>query len=144
RSPSGEGRSPPSRATVVRVRYEETDALRVVHHANFLRYFEVARVELLRALGLPYRELEARGCRLAVVEARGRYRAPARFDDLLDVTCRVARVRATRIDLGYEVRREGELLCEGETVLASLDEAGRPTRLPAEVVAALAPTEAAP
>jgi len=121
----------------VRVRYEETDALGVVHHSNYLRYFEVARVELLRALGVDYRALEARGRRLAVVEARAAFRAPARFDDVLAVRCMVRRVRPARIDLGYEVTREGRVLCEGETVLASLDADGRPARLPDEVRAAL-------
>jgi acyl-CoA thioester hydrolase len=118
------------------VRYEETDAMGVVYHANDLRYFEVGRVELLRALGVSYRGLEERGHRLAVVEARAAFRAPARFDDLIAVRCFVGRLRSTRIDLRYELRRDGRLLCEGETVLACLDREGRPSRLPDEVRAA--------
>lgn len=121
----------------VRVRYEETDAMGVVHHANYLRYFEVGRVELLRSLGVGYRDMEARGHRLAVVEARAAYRAPARFDDLLVVRSWVHRLRPTRIDLRYELTRDGRTVCEGETVLACLDAAGRPTRLPEEVRTAL-------
>ena len=115
----------------IRVRYEETDAMGVVYHANYLRYFEVGRVELLRSLGISYRDLEARGARLAVVETRMRFRAPARFDDLLVVRCRLGRLRAARVELSYEVLRSPEeRLVSGETVLASLDVTGRPCRLP--------------
>ncbi len=114
----------------------------VVYHANYFRYFEVGRVELLRARNLSYRELEARGVKLAVVEAQSRFHAPARFDDVIDVGCWVERVRAARIDLAYEVRRqdgpgEPRLLAQGTTVLACLDDQGRPRRLPDEVRGAL-------
>jgi acyl-CoA thioester hydrolase len=127
----------------VRVRYEETDPMGVVYHANFFRYFEVGRVELLRARGCPYRELEARGVSFAVVEARASYRSPARFDDLLTVGCEVTRLRPTRIALRYDVTRKdaagkgGRALVTGETVLACLDAEGRPCRLPEPVRAAL-------
>lgn len=121
----------------LRVRYEETDAMGVVYHANYLRYFEVGRVELLRALGVGYRDLETRGHRLAVVEARATYRMPARFDDLLAVRCSVGRIRPTRVDLRYEIAREGRLVCEGETVLACLDATGHPSRMPDELRRAL-------
>src|SRR5436305_11979299 len=90
----------------LRVRYEETDAMGVVYHANFFRYFEVGRVELLRARGVPYRELEAQGFVFAVVEARASYRSPARFDDLLTVGCEVTSLRPARIALRYDVTRK--------------------------------------
>ncbi|MBI3725555.1 acyl-CoA thioesterase [bacterium] len=126
---------------VVRVRYGETDARGVVYHANFFRYFEVGRVELLRSRGISYRQLEASGIRLAVVEARASYDAPARFDALITVGCEVGRLRAARIDLRYDVtaRTDGEprRLALGETVLACLGSDGVPCRLPASVRAAL-------
>ncbi len=121
----------------LRVRYEETDAMGVVYHANYLRYFEVARVELLRERGVSYAEMERRGYRLAVVEVHAEYRAPARFDDDLRVSCRVERVRSTRIDLGYEVKAGERLLCTGTTVLACIGPDGRPARLPGDVSGAL-------
>jgi len=125
----------------VRVRYEETDIMGVVYHANYLRYFEVGRVELLRARGVIYRDLEARGFRLAVVEARATFRPAARFDDLLSVRCIVDRVRPARIDLRYDVSRDGRAICEGVTVLACLDASGRVARIPDEVRCALAGDE---
>jgi acyl-CoA thioester hydrolase len=113
----------------------------VVYHANYLRYFEVGRVEMLRARNVSYRALEERGVRLAVVDASSRFHSPARFDDLLAIECRVERVRATRIDLAYSVTREDDgqprLLAQGVTVLACLDAAGKPRRLPDDLKAAL-------
>lgn len=126
------------------MRYEETDQTGAVYHSNYFRYFEVGRVELLRVRGVAYRELEARGFRLPVVEARASYRAPARFDDALKVHCEVARLRPTRIDLRYTISPStdpGRILAHGETVLACLGPDGRPCRLPDEVRAALGAEE---
>jgi acyl-CoA thioester hydrolase len=126
--------------TLLRVRYEETDQTGSVYHANYFRYFEVGRVEFLRRRGFSYREFERRGFRLPVVEARARFRAPARFDDLLAVRCDIARLRMTRIDLSYFIcarEREDQVLAEGETVLACVGSDGRPVRLPDDLRAAL-------
>ena len=105
--------------TRVRVRYAETDQMGVVYHANYLVWFEVGRVEMMRQLGLDYRDMEREdGALIAVVEANARYKAPARYDDELIVRTRLANVRASILRFKYEVLRASDemLLCEGETV----------------------------
>ena len=86
--------------TTVRVNYSETDQMGVVYHARYLVWFDVARCEHLRRTGLTYRELESRGCRLAVSEVSVRYRRPARYDDLLRVRCWVRDVASRRVTFG--------------------------------------------
>jgi acyl-CoA thioester hydrolase len=104
--------------TRLRVRYAETDQMRVVYHANYLVWFEIGRVELMRQYGLEYSEMEAEGCGIAVVEAWVRYKAPARYDDQLVIETRLAKVRGPIIQFAYRVVREADqaALCEGETV----------------------------
>jgi acyl-CoA thioester hydrolase len=105
--------------TRVRVRYAETDQMGVVYHANYLVWFEVGRVEMMRQLGLDYKDMERdEGALIAVVEATARYKAPARYDDELIVRTRLANVRASILRFKYEVLRVADdtLLCEGETV----------------------------
>jgi acyl-CoA thioester hydrolase len=103
----------------VRVRYAETDQMGVVYHANYLVWFEVGRVELMRQRGLDYKRMEVEeGCGIAVVEATVRYKAPARYDDELVIETRVAMVRGPVVRFAYRLLRveDGLLLCEGETV----------------------------
>lgn len=103
----------------VRVRYAETDQMGVVYHANYLVWFEVGRAELIRQMGLDYKDMERdEGCGIAVVEVNCRYRAPARYDDQLVVKTRVTGARGPVIRFAYEIVREvdGVLLCEGTTV----------------------------
>ncbi|MDR3745191.1 MAG: thioesterase family protein [Acidobacteriaceae bacterium] len=103
----------------VRVRYAETDQMGVVYHANYLVWFEVGRVELMRQIGLNYKQMEIEeGCRIAVAEATARYKSPARYDEELIVETRVKSVRGPIIRFLYRVLRveDGLLLCEGETV----------------------------
>jgi acyl-CoA thioester hydrolase len=105
--------------TRVRVRYAETDQMGVVYHANYLVWFEVGRVELMRQRGLDYKRMEIdEGCGIAVVEATVRYKAPARYDDELTIETRVLGVRGPVVRFGYRILRvaDGLLLCEGETV----------------------------
>jgi acyl-CoA thioester hydrolase len=105
--------------TRVRVRYAETDQMGIVYHANYLVWFEVGRVELMRSLGLDYKRLEVdEGCWIAVVEAIARYKAPARYDDELIVQTHVVSVRGPVVRFAYGIVRaqDGLLLCEGETV----------------------------
>ncbi|HEY5055224.1 MAG TPA: thioesterase family protein [Acidobacteriaceae bacterium] len=113
---------PAAAETRVRVRYAETDQMGVVYHANYLVWFEVGRVELMRQRGLDYKRLEEEeGCWIAVVEATARYKAPARYDDELIVETRVLLVRGSVIRFGYRILRVDpdsdtrHLLCEGET-----------------------------
>ena len=105
--------------TRVRVRYAETDQMGVVYHANYLVWFEIGRVELMRQVGIDYRTMEQdEGALIAVVNVSARYRAPARYDDQLVIRTRLAGVRSGIIRFRYEIVREadGTLLCEGETV----------------------------
>ena len=94
--------------TRVRVRYEETDAAGVVYYANYLVYFEVARVEALRAVGVPITEVERRGVTLPAVSASCTYHSPARVDDLLDVAMWTEHIGRASFGFGYEVRRVAE------------------------------------
>lgn len=114
----------------IRVRYQETDAMGVVHHANFLTYFEMGRTELLRANGYDYRRVEEGGVFMVIVEARCRYRRPARYDDLLRLRTVVTQVGAAKIEHEYQLFRGDELLADGHTTLACVDRAGQLQRVP--------------
>lgn len=94
--------------TPIRVRYEETDAAGVVYYANYFVYFEVARVESLRAVGMPITEVERRGVLLPAVSATCTYHCPAHVDDLLDVAMWTDHVGRASFGFGYEVRRVAE------------------------------------
>lgn len=104
--------------TTLRVRYAETDQMSVVYHSNYLIWFEVGRVELLRQLGFTYREMELEGLNLPVVEVKCRYKHPARYDDEITIRTRLAQVKASLLRFHYEVVRksDGRLLAEGESV----------------------------
>jgi acyl-CoA thioester hydrolase len=125
----------------LRVNYSETDQMGVVYHANYLVWFDRARTEFLRERGLTYRELELEGLYLAVSEVKVRYRAPARYDDLLQVRCWVRDVGSRRVTFGYVVERNaGDLLATAETSLVSLTHEHTLTRMPRPVLALLTPT----
>lgn len=131
--------------TEVRVRYAETDQMGIVYYANYLVWFEIGRVELLRSLGLAYSQLEEEHqCILPVVEARCRYRSPARYDDRILIETRPALLRGTVLKFAYRVLRkaaqegeEAELLAEGETVHIVCDDQLNKKPLPAAYAAAL-------
>ena len=117
--------------TSIRVRYADTDAAGVVYYANYLTYFEVARVHLLRELGLPITEVERRGVFFPVVEATCRYRRPALLDDLVTVALWLARVERVRFAFAYEISRDGALLVTGSTRHAVVDrQTGRSVHYP--------------
>jgi acyl-CoA thioester hydrolase len=104
--------------TRVRVRYAETDQMGVVYHANYLVWFEIGRVELMRQRGLDYKRMEIdEGCGIAVVEVTARYKAPARYDDELKIQTRVVMARGSIVWFAYRILRATDdmLLCEGET-----------------------------
>ena len=115
--------------TEIRVRYAETDAMGVLHHAGHLVYFEIGRTEALRADGGSYAEVETRGRFLVVVEASVKYRTPARYDDLLTLTTRVSRVTPAKLEHEYELRRGETLICTGRTTLACVDADGKVHRV---------------
>ncbi len=125
-------------ATEVRVIYGDTDQMGVVYYANYLRFFEAGRNEFIRAHGLRYRDFEERfGLRLPVAEAHVRYRAPARYDDLIAVETSLAHVRRASAGFEYRIVRDGEVLVTGETVHACVDLDGRVRRMPPELLASL-------
>jgi acyl-CoA thioester hydrolase len=117
----------------VRVRYAETDQMGVVYHANHFIWFEVGRVELLRQLGFSYRDMEQHdNCFIAVVDARCRYKVPARYDDEIVVRTWLKNIRESVIHFGYELVRadDGTVLAEGETTHIVADAQMRKTVLP--------------
>jgi acyl-CoA thioester hydrolase len=130
--------------TEVRVRYAETDQMGIVYYANYLVWFEIGRVELLRALGLAYSQLEIdHQCILPVIEASCRYRSPARYDDEILIETRPSLLRASVIKFAYRILRkapEGKgptVLAEGETVHMVCDDQMKRKPLPANYAAAL-------
>jgi len=136
-------------STRLRVIYGDTDQMGVVYYANYLRYFEAARNEYIRAKGLRYRDFEERfGLRLPVAEAGVSYKLPARYDDLLDVEITITEVRRASARFEYRLLREGTLLATGHTVHACVDLDGKVRRLPEELASRLtegeAPVAAAP
>jgi acyl-CoA thioester hydrolase len=123
--------------TRIRVRYAETDQMGVVYHANHFIWFEVGRVELLRQLGFSYRDMEASdGCFIAVVDARCRYKAPARYDDEIIVRTHIKNIRDSLIHFGYELLRANDatLLAEGETTHLVTDSEMKVTTIPQKYV----------
>ncbi len=126
-----------SRASVT-VRYAETDMMGIVYHANYLPWFEVARTELLRDLGFPYKKFEAEGLRLPVLEVSAKFLRPAVYDDNLVIIATSREKPLLRIRIDYEVRRGDELLATGQSVHAFCDLRGQPTRPPAAFVARMA------
>jgi acyl-CoA thioester hydrolase len=130
----------PSAVTTIRVRYAETDRMGVVYYANFFVWFEVARADLLRTLGWSYREMEASGVMLPVIEARCEYHRPARYDDEVEIRTTGWVKSPVRMSFDYEVSVKGEttVSARGVTVHAATDPGGRPCRLPARVLEAFA------
>lgn len=117
--------------TQFRVRYSETDAMGFLHHANYFKYFEVGRTELFRAQGGDYRAMEEGGLFLVVAKLDCRYRAPARYDDLLTLRTKVIEATEAKLEHEYELFRETTLLCTGHSTLACVDRTGRLQRMPA-------------
>lgn len=118
-APGSSQRVPESYETRFRVRYAETDQMGVVYHANYLVWFEVGRVEMLRQLGFNYREMEKQDdTHIVVVDARCRYKLPARYDDSICVRTSLLHVRDSLLRFGYEIVRDSDqaLLAEGETI----------------------------
>jgi acyl-CoA thioester hydrolase len=117
----------------VRVRYAETDRMGLLHHANYLVYFEQARTELLRQQGRTYKDMEAEGFFLVLAKVEVKYRSPAHYDDLLTIRTTVTRTSPVRLEHRYEVLRDGKLLAEGTTTLACVDREGKLQAMPSWV-----------
>ena len=121
----------------LRVRYADTDKMGIVYYGKYFEFFEVARTEMLRELGLPYSEIEAAGFGLPVLEASAKYLSGAKYDDLLRVETRMPGHVSPRLAISYSVYRDStnELLATGETTLGFVQSAtGRPTRPPKQYI----------
>jgi acyl-CoA thioester hydrolase len=123
---------PVTHSVRLRARFAETDAMRVVHHTEYFVWFEVARTELLRTVGLPYTEIQRRGFHTPLVEAFANYRAPARYDDEVEVRIWAGKMGRSSIRLEYEVTKlpDKEVLCTGHTVHVLIGGDGKPKRIP--------------
>jgi len=120
----------------VRVRYGEADRMGFAYHAHYLDWCDIGRTEHLRAHGVRYRDLEDHGFLLAVGEASLRYLRPAKYDDLVRITTWVADVGSRRVTFAYRMERAGDgvLLATAMTAMVSINTAGRPTRLPDDLL----------
>jgi acyl-CoA thioester hydrolase len=129
----------------LRVYYEDTDAAGMVYHANYLRFAERGRSEMLRGLGFPHRKLGAeRGVGFAVRRCAVDFRAPARLEDELTVDTRLVDVGAATLTAHQQIRRGGEILVDLEVMVACIGRDGRPRRLPPDLRAVLVNTVPAP
>lgn len=128
-------------STQVRVRYAETDKMGFVYYGNYATYYEVARVEALRALGIRYLDMEDAGVLMPVLENYSRFMRPARYDDLLTIYLELADLPTETIRFSYEIKNEsGKLLHQGYTLLAFVSVAtGRKTPCPENILVALSP-----
>lgn len=118
-----------------RVRYAETDQMKVVHHRNYLVWCELGRTDLIRRLGASYAEIEKQGILLAVVEANLRYHAPARYDDLIRVRTSLKEARSRSVTFEYiiENAETGEKLVTARTMLASINGDGKLVTMPEQL-----------
>ncbi len=114
----------------IRVRYPEVDAMGFLHHSRYFQYFEMGRVELLRAGGVSYADLERDGVLFVVIRAECRFKSPARYDEELTLITRIARQTAVRIDHAYELKRGAILLAEAATTIACVDRQGQLQPIP--------------
>ena len=128
--------------TDLSVRFAETDAQGVAHNANYLVWFEVARVAYLEEYAGGYQALRNQGLESFVLESHVRYRQPARFDDRLRIHARIGELRGARFRFEYEIRRNGDLIADGWTSHACVDaKTLQPTRIPAALAEAIAKAE---
>ena len=128
--------------TEIRVRYAETDRMGLLHHANYLVYFEQARTELLRQQGLTYRDMEDRGYFLVITNVEVKYKSPAKYDDVLSIRTTVARTTPVRIEHTYAVTCDGRAVADGKTTLACVDRSGtRPQSRPSDDDELLSPRQ---
>lgn len=122
-------------STDIRVRYAETDGMRIVYHGNYLIYFDQARTELLRSIGLPYSNIEAMGIFVIVIEAHVHYYRSAQYDDLLHVKAMVKEIPSNGIKIEYEITKNNEedIIVDGYTLHTFVNAAtGKPSRPPKE------------
>ena len=123
-----------SSETKIRVRFAETDAMRVAYHGNYFAWFEAARIEMLDSIGLPYRDLYAQGCHLPVLEVWVKYIRSARFDDILTIRASIKERPSVKIKVEYEVFCGEQKLCEGYSMHAFVNSQGCPIKPPSDFI----------
>ncbi|HNX95818.1 MAG TPA: thioesterase family protein [Holophaga sp.] len=117
-------------STLIRVRYAETDAMGIVHHATYPVWMELGRSDFLRELGQSYTEWEAQGVMMSVAELSLKYRAPARYDELVEVRTRLKEATRRKVVFAYDITRDGTRLVEGESVHLVTGPDGRARTMP--------------
>ena len=128
----------------LQVRFCETDLMGIVHHANYLTYFEAGRVDWLHRRGISYEVWARQGIHLPVVETRLRYRKAARFDEVLTVETTCRELRRATVTFAYVIRRGDAVICEGETLLACVGHDMVPKRFPEPMAAVFTSAETTP
>jgi len=125
--------------TQLRVQYYETDQMGVVHHSNYIRYFEIGRTDLMRRMGLCYKNLEDSGTVMPITNVEVRYLYPAYYDDIICIKSFIKELPKARIVFNYEIyNAQGKLLVDGSTTLAFVNkETGRPQRAPEKMIQTL-------
>ena len=119
--------------TEIRVRYQETDNMGVVYYANYLVWFEVARTEYLRVLGISYRELEKDGFYLMVAEVECKYKSPARYDDVVRIETWISEMKNSSLTFEYKLFADERLLATGSSAHVFTNKAGKPVRMPGAI-----------
>jgi acyl-CoA thioester hydrolase len=114
----------------LRVRYDECDPMGLVHHANYMKYFEIARTDLYRAQGGNYRDFEASGLFVVVAKLECKYHTPARYDDIIRITVRVEKITEAKIEQSYVIHRDQTRIVTGSVTLAVIDSTGKLQRIP--------------
>lgn len=120
--------------THLRVRYDECDPMGLVHHSNYLRYFEIGRTEMLRAAGGRYRDMEDAGQLVVVAKIQCNYKSPARYDDVIEVQTTIAKVTAAKIIHHYTITRQDQTLVTAVVTLAVIDRDGKLQRVPESLI----------
>ncbi len=117
----------------VRVRYHECDPMSVAHHSVYPTWLEIARADLLRHAGVSYAELEARGTFIVVTHMSFEFKAPAYYDEVLQISATLKRAKGVRFEFDHEIHRDGQLLAVCHMKLACLDANGKPTKVPEQL-----------
>ncbi|MEK3910368.1 thioesterase family protein [Paenibacillus sp. FSL H7-0331] len=116
-------------AYTLRVRYQETDQMGVVYHTNYVNWFEIGRTELIRSMGMTYKEIEEKGVLLPLIDLQMQFKLPANYDDLITIRTRIAEYSSIRLHFDSEIRRGEELLVSGCTKHVWVNRAWKPTRI---------------
>lgn len=126
----------PDHVHVERVRYADTDQMGIVYHARYFEWFEAARTELMRSMGIAYRQLEEEGVFMPVVEAHCRYRLPVKYDECIRIKTTIGEVTRAKVRLDYKICGENDDLARGEgyTVHCFVGKDGKPRRAPEDVL----------